>query len=122
MGIGNTRRSSTVLSFLSNRLVSSSLQSGPWLDLREYEGDIVFILDYESPGSSQYTFTFSESDDGSGSNSSNFKVRTTNRGGEDTELIIFKVDELKRYARVTARSSGGAGAVSITALARKKYT
>ena len=124
MSIGNTRRSSTLLSFLSNRVVPTSTQIGPWLDLREYEGDIVFVLNYESPpGISTLLFTFSESDEASGSNSSTLTNHETQRGVNDSEAIIFKVDEIKRYARVTARVlRSGTAAASVTALARKKYT
>lgn len=124
MSIGNTRRTLTVLSFAPNDVVTAtSNETG--VDLQDYEGDITLILDAEAGGASiTYAVKVQDSSDNSTfADVSGAAFTTTDANSALVETLVVNSDEIKRYARVVITVAGGtgAGAVSVTALAMKKY-
>ena len=124
MGIGNTRRTLTVLSFAPNDVVAaSSNETG--VDLQDYEGDMTLILDAEAGGSHiTYAVKVQDSSDNSTfADVTDAAFTTTTANTALVESLVVNTDEIKRYARVVITVAGGtgAGAVSVTGLARKKY-
>ena len=129
MSIGNTRRTLTALSFAPNDVVTAT-GNETGVDLQDYEGDITLILDAEAGGSSiTYAVKVQDSSDNStfadvtrtDGTAADFTTTTANTAL--VESITVNSDEIKRYARVVITVAGGtgAGAVSVTGLARKKY-
>ena len=124
MSVGNTRRTMTVLSFAPNDVVTAT-GNETGVDLQDYEGDITLILDAEAGGSSiTYAVKVQDSSDNStfaDVSGAAFTTTTANTGL--VESLVVNSDEIKRYARVVITVAGGtgAGAVSVTGLARKKY-
>ena len=124
MSIGNTRRTLTALSFAPNDVVTaSSNETG--VDLLDYEGDITLILDAEAGGASiTYAVKVQDSSDNSTfADVTGAAFTTTTANTALVETLTVNTDEIKRYARVVITVAGGtgAGAVSVTALGRKKY-
>ena len=124
MSIGNTRRTYTVLSFAPNDVVAAdSNETG--VDLQDYEGDITLILDAEAGGSGvTYAVKVQDSADNSTfADVTDAAFTTTTANTALVESLVVNSDEIKRYARVVITVAGGtgAGAVSVTGLARKKY-
>ena len=124
MSIGNTRRTLSVLSFAPNDVVAAdSNETG--VDLQDYEGDITLILDAEAGGSSiTYAVKVQDSSDNSTfTDVSGAAFTTTTANTALVESLVVNSDEINRYARVVITVAGGtgAGAVSVTGLARKKY-
>ena len=124
MSVGNTRRTMSVLSFAPNDVVAAdSNETG--VDLQDYEGDITLILDAEAGGSSiTYAVKVQDSSDNSTfTDVSGAAFTTTTANTALVESLVVNSDEINRYARVVITVAGGtgAGAVSVTGLARKKY-
>ena len=124
MGIGNTRRTLTVLSFAPNDVVTAT-GNETGVDLQDYEGDMTLILDAEAGGSSiTYAVKVQDSSDNSTfADVSGAAFTTTDANSALVESLVVNTDEIKRYARVVITVAGGtgAGAVSVTGLARQKY-
>ena len=124
MSVGNTRRTMTVLSFAPNDVVTAT-GNETGVDLQDYEGDITLILDAEAGGSSiTYAVKVQDSSDNSTfTDVSGAAFTTTTANTALVESLVVNSDEIKRYARVVITVAGGtgAGAVSVTGLARKKY-
>ena len=124
MSIGNTRRTLTVLSFAPNDVVTAT-GNKTGVDLLDYEGDITMTLDAEAGGSGvTYAVKVQDSSDNSTfSDVSGAAFTTTSADTALVETLTVNTDEIKRYARVVITVAGGtgAGAVSVTALGRKKY-
>ena len=124
MSIGNTRRTLTVLSFAPNDVVTAT-GNKTGVDLLDYEGDITMILDAEAGGSGvTYAVKVQDSSDNSTfGDVSGAAFTTTSADTALVETLTVNTDEIKRYARVVITVAGGtgAGAVSVTALGRKKY-
>jgi len=124
MSIGNTRRTLTVLSFAPNDVVTAT-GNETGVDLLDYEGDITLILDAEAGGSGiTYAVKVQDSsDDHTYGDVSDAAFTTTTANTALVETLVVNTDEIKRYARVVITVAGGtgAGAVSVTALGRKKY-
>ena len=124
MSVGNTRRSFTVLSFAPNDVVTAT-GNETGVDLQDYEGDITLVLDAEAGGSSiTYAVKVQDSSDNSHFvDVSGAAFTTTTANTALVESLVVNSDEIKRYARVVITVAGGtgAGAVSVTGLARKKY-
>ena len=124
MSVGNTRRSLTVLSFAPNDVVTAT-GNETGVDLQDYEGDITLILDAEAGGASiTYAVKVQDSSDNSTfADVSGAAFTTTDANSALVESLVVNSDEIKRYARVVITVAGGtgAGAVSVTGLARKKY-
>ena len=124
MGIGNTRRTLTVLSFAPNDVVTAT-GNETGVDLQDYEGDMTLILDAEAGGASiTYAVKVQDSSDNSTfADVSGAAFTTTTANTALVESLVVNTDEIKRYARVVITVAGGtgAGAVSVTGLAAKKY-
>ena len=124
MSIGNTRRTLTVLSFAPNDVVTAT-GNETGVDLLDYEGDITMILDAEAGGSGvTYAVKVQYSSDNSTfADVTGAAFTTTTANTALVETLTVNTDEIKRYARVAITVAGGtgAGAVSVTALGRKKY-
>ena len=124
MSVGNTRRTMTVLSFAPNDVVTAT-GNETGVDLLDYEGDITMILDAEAGGSGiTYAVKVQDSADNSTfADVTDAAFTTTTANTALVETLIVNTDEIKRYARVviTVAGGSGAGAVSVTALGRKKY-
>ena len=124
MGIGNTRRTLTVLSFAPNDVVTAT-GNETGVDLQDYEGDMTLILDAEAGGASiTYAVKVQDSADNSTfADVSGAAFTTTDANSALVESLVVNTDEIKRYARVVITVAGGtgAGAVSVTGLAAKKY-
>ena len=124
MGIGNTRRTLTVLSFAPNDVVTAT-GNETGVDLQDYEGDMTLILDAEAGGASiTYAVKVQDSSDNSTfTDVSGAAFTTTDANSALVESLVVNTDEIKRYARVVITVAGGtgAGAVSVTGLAAKKY-
>ena len=124
MSVGNTRRTLTVLSFAPNDVVTAT-GNETGVDLQDYEGDMTLILDAEAGGASiTYAVKVQDSADNSTfADVSGAAFTTTDANSALVESLVVNTDEIKRYARVVITVAGGtgAGAVSVTGLARKKY-
>jgi len=124
MSIGNTRRTLTVLSFAPNDVVTAT-GNKTGVDLLDYEGDITMTLDAEAGGSGvTYAVKVQDSSDNSTfGDVSGAAFTTTSADTALVETLTVNTDEIKRYARVVITVAGGtgAGALSVTALGRKKY-
>ena len=124
MSIGNTRRTLTVLSFAPNDVVTAT-GNETGVDLLDYEGDITLILDAEAGGSGiTYAVKVQDSADNSTfADVTDAAFTTTTANTALVETLTVNSDEIKRYARavITVAGGTGAGAVSVTALGRKKY-
>ena len=124
MSIGNTRRTLTVLSFAPNDVVTAT-GNETGVDLRDYEGDITMILDAEAGGSDiTYAVKVQDSADNSSfADVTDLAFTTTTANTALVETLTVNTDEIRRYARavITVAGGTGAGAVSVTALGRKKY-
>lgn len=124
MSIGNTRRTLSVLSFAPNDVVTAT-GNETGVDLIDYEGDITMTLDAEAGGSGiTYAVKVQDSADNSSfADVSGAAFTTTSADTALVETLTVNSDEIKRYARVVITVAGGtgAGAVSVTALGRKKY-
>ena len=124
MSVGNTRRTMTVLSFAPNDVVTAT-GNETGVDLQDYEGDITLILDAEAGGSGvTYAVKVQDSSDNSTfTDVSGAAFTTTDANSALVESLVVNTDEIKRYARVVITVAGGtgAGAVSVTGLAAKKY-
>ena len=124
MSIGNTRRTLTALSFAPNDVVTAT-GNKTGVDLLDYEGDITMTLDAEAGGSGvTYAVKVQDSSDNSTfGDVSGAAFTTTSADTALVETLTVNTDEIKRYARVVITVAGGtgAGAVSVTALGRKKY-
>ena len=124
MSVGNTRRTLTVLSFAPNDVVTAT-GNETGVDLQDYEGDMTLILDAEAGGASiTYAVKVQDSADNSTfADVSGAAFTTTDANSALVESLVVNTDEIKRYARVVITVAGGtgAGAVSVTGLAAKKY-
>jgi len=124
MSIGNTRRTLSVLSFAPNDVVTAT-GNETGVDLLEFEGDITLILDAEAGGSGiTYAVKVQDSADNSSfADVTDAAFTTTTANTALVETLTVNTDEIKRYARavITVAGGTGAGAVSVTALGRKKY-
>lgn len=124
MSIGNTRRTVTLLSLSANDVVAASADR-TGIDLQDYEGDITAILDAEAGGASiTYAVKIQDSDDNASfSDVSGLAFTTTAANTALRETLTINSDEVKRYIRasITVAGGTGTGAVSVSALAAKKY-
>jgi len=124
MSIGNTRRTLSVLSFAPNDVVTAT-GNETGVDLLEFEGDITLVLDAEAGGSGiTYAVKVQDSADNSTfADVTDAAFTTTTANTALVETLTVNTDEIKRYARavITVAGGTGAGAVSVTALGRKKY-
>jgi len=125
MSIGNTRRATTLLTFIAND-VTTATKTGSAVDLEDYEGDIALSLDAEAGGGSvTYAVKLTESDttDGTYTDVSGAAFTTTDADTALVEQLVVNSDETKRFIKcvVTVAGGTGAGALSVLGLASPKY-
>jgi len=125
MSIGNTRRATTLLTFIAND-VTASTKTGSAVDLQDYEGDIALSLDAEAGGSGiTYAVKLTESDTSGGTYTdvSGAAFTTTTANTALVEQLVVNSDEAKRFIKcvVTVAGGTGAGALSVLGLASPKY-
>ena len=125
MSIGNTRRATTLLTFIANDVMAST-KTGSAVDLQDYEGDIALSLDAEAGGSGiTYAVKLTEADTSGGSYTdvSGGAFTTTTANTALVEQLVVNSDEIKRFIKcvVTVAGGSGTGAVSVLGLAAPKY-
>jgi len=125
MSIGNTRRATTLLTFIGND-VTASTKTGSAVDLQDYEGDIALSLDAEAGGSGiTYAVKLTEADTTGGTYTdvSGGAFTTTTANTALVEQLVVNSDEIKRFIKcvVTVAGGSGTGAVSVLGLAAPKY-
>jgi hypothetical protein len=125
MSIGNTRRATTLLTFIAND-VTTATKTGSVVDLQDYEGDIALSLDAEAGGSGvTYAVKLTECDTTSGTYTdlSGAAFTTTDANTALVEQLVVNSDEAQRFIKcvVTVAGGTGAGAVSVLGLAAPKY-
>jgi hypothetical protein len=124
MTIQNLGTSPTLLSLSANDVVTASVNR-TGIDLVNYEGDIIAILDAEAGGASiTYAVKIQDSaDDSTYADVSGLAFTTTSANTALRETLRINSDEVRRYIRavITVAGGTGAGAVSVVALGSKKY-
>lgn len=114
-----------VLSLLPNDVVTTT-GLGSAVDLEDYEGEMAVVLDAEAGGASiTYAVKLQESDTSGGSYTdvTGGAFTTTDANAALVEKISVNTNDMKRFVKLSITVAGGtgAGAVSVVALASKKY-
>jgi len=114
-----------VLSLLPNDVVTTT-GLGSAVDLEDYEGEMAVVLDAEAGGASiTYAVKLQESDtsDGTYTDVTGGAFTTTDANAALVEKISVNTNDMKRFVKLSITVAGGtgAGAVSVVALASKKY-
>ena len=114
-----------VLSLLPNDVVTTT-GLGSAVDLNDYEGEMAVVLDAEAGGASiTYAVKLQESDTSGGTYTdvTGGAFTTTDANTALVEKISVNTNDMKRYVKLSITVAGGtgAGAVSVVALASKKY-
>lgn len=114
-----------VLSLLPNDVVTTT-GLGSAVDLEDYEGEMAVVLDAEAGGASiTYAVKLQESDTSGGTYTdvTGGAFTTTDANTALVEKISVNTNDMKRFVKLSITVAGGtgAGAVSVTALASKKY-
>jgi hypothetical protein len=114
-----------VLSLLPSDVVTTT-GLGSAVDLEDYEGEMAVVLDAEAGGASiTYAVKLQESDTSGGSYTdvTGGAFTTTDANTALVEKISVNTNDMKRFVKLSITVAGGtgAGAVSVVALASKKY-
>jgi len=114
-----------VLSLLPNDVVTAT-GLGSAVDLEDYEGEMAVVLDAEAGGASiTYAVKLQESDTSGGTYTdvTGGAFTTTDANTALVEKISVNTNDMKRFVKLSITVAGGtgAGAVSVVALASKKY-
>lgn len=124
MTIKNLGTKTELLSLSANDVVAATVNR-TGVDLVDYEGDIVAILDAEAGGASiTYAVKIQDSADNSSfADVSGLAFTTTSANTALRETLRINSDEVRRYIRavITVAGGSGTGAVSVVALGSKKY-
>lgn len=125
MSIGNTRRATTLLTFVAND-VTAATKTGAVVDLEDYEGDVALGLDAEAGGSGvTYAVKVTECDTNNGTftDVAGAAFTTTGANAALVEQLVFNSDSTQRFiqCKVTVAGGTGTGAVSVLGLAAPKY-
>jgi len=124
MTVQNLGTKTELLSLSANDVVAASANR-TGVDLVDYEGDIMAILDAEAGGASvTYAVKIQDSADNSTfGDVSGLAFTTTDANTALRETLRINSDEVKRYIRavITVAGGTGTGAVSVVALGSKKY-
>lgn len=124
MTIKNLGTKTELLSLSANDVVAATVNR-TGVDLVDYEGDIVAILDAEAGGASiTYAVKIQDSADNSSfADVSGLAFTTTTANTALRETLRINSDEVRRYIRavITVAGGSGTGAVSVVALGSKKY-
>ena len=114
-----------VLSLLPSDVVTTT-GLGSAVDLEDYEGEMAVVLDAEAGGASiTYAVKLQESDTSGGTYTdvTGGAFTTTDADTALVEKISVNTNDMKRFVKLSITVAGGtgAGAVSVVALASKKY-
>jgi hypothetical protein len=114
-----------VLSLLPSDVVTTT-GLGSAVDLEDYEGEMAVVLDAEAGGASiTYAVKLQESDTSGGTYTdvTGGAFTTTDANTALVEKISVNTNDMKRFVKLSITVAGGtgAGAVSVVALASKKY-
>ena len=114
-----------VLSLLPSDVVTAT-GLGSAVDLEDYEGEMAVVLDAEAGGGSvTYACKLTESDTSGGTYTdvTGGAFTTTDANTALVEKISVNTNDMKRFVKLSIAVAGGtgAGAVSVVALASKKY-
>jgi len=124
MTIKNLGTKTELLSLSANDVVAATVNR-TGVDLVDYEGDIVAILDAEAGGAGiTYAVKIQDSADNSSfADVTDLAFTTTTANTALRETLRINSDEVRRYIRavITVAGGSGAGAVSVVALGSKKY-
>ena len=124
MTVQNLGTKTELLSLSANDVVAASANR-TGVDLVDYEGDIMAILDAEAGGASvTYAVKIQDSADNSTfADVSGLAFTTTDANTALRETLRINSDEVRRYIRavITVAGGTGAGALSVVALGSKKY-
>lgn len=124
MTVQNLGTKTTLLSLSAADVVATSANR-TGVDLVDYEGDIMAILDAEAGGASvTYAVKIQDSADNSSfADVSGLAFTTTDANTALQETLRINSDEVRRYIRavITVAGGTGTGAVSVMALGSKKY-
>ena len=124
MTILNLGTKTTLLSLSASDVVTATVNR-TGVDLVDYEGDIMAILDAEAGGASiTYAVKIQDSADNSTfADVSGLAFTTTDANTALQETLKINSNEVRRYIRavITVAGGTGAGAVSVVALGSKKY-
>ena len=124
MTVQNLGTKTELLSLSANDVVAASANR-TGVDLVDYEGDIMAILDAEAGGASiTYAVKIQDSADNSTfADVSGLAFTTTDANTALRETLRINSDEVRRYIRavITVAGGTGTGAVSVVALGSKKY-
>jgi len=123
--IQNLGDKTILLSLLPNDVVTTT-GLGSAVDLEDYEGEMAVVLDAAAGGASiTYAVKLQESDTSGGTYTdvTGGAFTTTDANTALVEKISVNTNDMKRYVKLSITVAGGtgAGAVSVTALASKKY-
>jgi len=124
MTVQNLGTKTELLSLSANDVVAASANR-TGVDLVDYEGDIMAILDAEAGGASvTYAVKIQDSADNSTfADVSGLAFTTTTANTALRETLRINSDEVRRYIRavITVAGGTGTGALSVVALGSKKY-
>nr|BAR23383.1 unnamed protein product [uncultured Mediterranean phage uvMED] len=124
MTVQNLGTKTELLSLSANDVVAASANR-TGVDLVDYEGDIMAILDAEAGGASvTYAVKIQDSADNSSfADVSGLAFTTTSANTALRETLRINSDEVRRYIRavITVAGGSGSGALSVVALGSKKY-
>ena len=124
MTIQNLGTKTTLLSLSASDVVTATVNR-TGVDLVDYEGDIMAILDAEAGGASiTYAVKIQDSADNSTfADVSGLAFTTTDANTALQETLKINSNEVRRYIRavITVAGGTGAGALSVVALGSKKY-
>ena len=114
-----------VLSLLPSDVVTTT-GLGSAVDLEDYEGEMAVVLDAEAGGAGiTYAVKLQESDTSGGTYTdvTGGAFTTTDANTALVEKISVNTNDMKRFVKLSITVAGGtgAGAVSVVALASKKY-
>ena len=114
-----------VLSLLPSDVVTTT-GLGSAVDLEDYEGEMAVVLDAEAGGAGiTYAVKLQESDTSGGTYTdvTGGAFTTTDANAASVEKISVNTNDMKRFVKLSITVAGGtgAGAVSVVALASKKY-
>jgi hypothetical protein len=123
--IQNLGDKTILLSLLPNDVVTTT-GLGSAVDLEDYEGEMAVVLDAEAGGASiTYAVKLQESDTSGGTYTdvTGGAFTTTDANTALVEKISVNTNDMKRFVKLSITVAGGtgAGAVSVVALASKKY-
>lgn len=125
MTIHNLGSKTTILGFIPNDVVTAT-KLGSAIDLTNYEGDMVVLLDAEAGGSGvtyAVKLTASDTTGGTYTDVTGGAFTTTTANTLLLEKIFVNVTDIKRFVKVSVTVVGtGAGAVSVIGLASNKYS